>query len=236
MALTAAARKNAKVVLMSTTSNLLEERGREYVRGLSQRREDAVLARLREETAKLPMGIMQISVEQGRLMEMLARATGVKRAIEVGVFTGYSSICVARALPADGKLIACDVSEEWTNVARRYWAEAGVASKIELRLAPASDTLAAMASAGEGGTYDFAFIDADKGAYPDYYEKCLALLRSGGLVAIDNMFMNGKVFDEEPQGEGPQVVRKLAETIFADERVEPSLIPIGDGLLLARKR
>jgi predicted O-methyltransferase YrrM len=220
---------------MSTTSNLLEERCRDYVRALSQRREDAVLARLREQTAKLPMGIMQISVEQGRLMEMLARATGVKRAIEVGVFTGYSSICVARALPADGRLIACDVSEEWTSTARLAWAEAGLTEKIELRLAPASETLTAMLEAGEAGTYDFAFIDADKEAYPDYYEKCVALLRPGGLVAIDNMFMRGKVFDAAPEEAGPRVVRKLAETIFADERVEPSLVPIGDGLLLARK-
>jgi caffeoyl-CoA O-methyltransferase len=206
------------------------------VRGLSQKCEDAVLARLREETSKLPLAIMQISVEQGRLMEMLARATGVRRAIEVGVFTGYSSICVARAMPDGGKLVACDVSEEWTDVARRYWAEAGVADKIDLRLAPASETLAGMIDAGEDGSYDFAFIDADKTGYPDYYEKCLGLLRPGGMVAIDNMFMNGKVFDEEPEGEGPQTVRRLAQAIFADPRVEPSLVPIGDGLLLARKR
>lgn len=221
---------------MSTTSNLLDERGRDYVRGLSERREDALLALLREETSKLPMAIMQISVEQGRLMEMLARSLGVRRALEVGVFTGYSAMCVARALPADGKLVACDVSEEWTSVARRYWQEAGVADRIELRLAPASETLAALSGAGESGTYDFAFIDADKEAYPVYYEKCLALLRPGGMLAIDNMFMNGKVFDDAPQGDGSRVVRKLAEAIFADERVEPSLVPIGDGLLLARKR
>ncbi|MEZ5366350.1 MAG: class I SAM-dependent methyltransferase [Bryobacterales bacterium] len=220
---------------MSTTSNLLDPRGVEYVRQLSMEREDAVLARLREETSKLEMAIMQISVEQGRLMEMLCRALGVKRAVEVGVFTGYSSICVARALPADGKLVACDVSEEWTATARRYRKEAGVAEKIDQRIAPASETLAKLLEAGEGGTYDFAFIDADKEAYPDYYEKCLALLRPGGMVAIDNMFMNGKVFDEQPEKEGPRVVRQLAQTIFADARVEPSLVPIGDGLLLARK-
>ena len=199
-------------------------------------REDDVLARLRQETSKLPLAIMQISVEQGRLMETLCRAFGVRRAVEVGVFTGYSSICVARALPRDGKLVACDVSEEWTDVARRYWAEAGVADRIDLRLAPAAETLAAMIDAGEDGSYDFAFIDADKTGYPDYYAKCLGLLRPGGLLTIDNMFMNGKVFDEEPEGEGPRTVRDLAKTIFADPRVEPSLIPIGDGLLLARKR
>jgi len=221
---------------MSTTSNLLDQRGRDYVRGLSQRREDALLARLREETSKLPMAIMQISVEQGRLMEMLARSIGVRRALEVGVFTGYSAMCVARAMPEDGKLVACDVSEEWTSVARRYWQEAGLSDRIDLRLAPASETLAALIGAGESGTYDFAFIDADKETYPDYYEKCLALLRPGGMMAIDNMFMNGKVFEDVPQGEGPRVVRRLAETVFADDRVEPSLVPIGDGLLLARKR
>jgi caffeoyl-CoA O-methyltransferase len=169
-------------------------------------------------------------------MEMLARSLGARRAVEVGVFTGYSSICVARALPPDGKLVACDVSEEWTAVARRYWAEAGLAGRIDLRLAPASETLAGMIAAGEAGTYDFAFIDADKEAYPDYYEKCLTLLRPGGMMAIDNMFMNGKVFDEAPESEGARVVRALAGTIFADERVEPALVPIGDGLLLARKR
>ncbi|MCB1020996.1 MAG: class I SAM-dependent methyltransferase [Bryobacterales bacterium] len=220
---------------MSTTSNLLDPRGVEYVRRLSIVREDAVLARLREETSTLEMAIMQISVEQGRLMEMLCRALGVRRAVEVGVFTGYSSICVARALPADGKLVACDVSEEWTAMARRYWKEAGVADKIDLRIAPASDTLATMLAAGEGASYDFAFIDADKTAYPDYYEKCLALLRPGGMVTIDNMFMNGKVFDEAPEKEGPRVVRELADTLFADPRIEPSLVPIGDGLLLGRK-
>ena len=227
---------DATVVFMSTTSNLLDPRGIEYLRNLSMQREDDGLARLREETAKLPMAIMQISIEQGRLMETLCRALGVRRAVEVGVFTGYSSICVARAMPPDGKLVACDVSEEWTNVARRYWAAAGVESKIDLRLAPASQTLSAMLDAGEEGSYDFAFIDADKESYPVYYDQCLALLRTGGLVAIDNMFMNGKVFDEAPEGEGPRVVRALARTIFVDERVEPSLIPIGDGLLLARKR
>ena len=221
---------------MSTTSNLLDERARDYVRGLAEQREDAALAALRKETAKLPLAIMQISVEQGRLMEMLVRSMGARRAIEVGVFTGYSAICVARALPADGRLVACDLSEEWTSVARRYWEQAGVADRISLRLAPALDTLAAMLTAGEGASYDFAFIDADKEAYSDYYEKCLELLRSGGMLAIDNMFMNGKVFDESPRDAGPRVVRKLAERIFADERVEPALLPIGDGLLLARKR
>ncbi len=195
-----------------------------------------MLAELRAETAKLPMAIMQISAEQGRLMEVLARSLGVKRAIEVGVFTGYSSICVARALPPDGKLVACDVSEEWTAVARRYWAEAGVAEKIELRLAPASETLAAMLEAGEGGGYDFAFIDADKEGYPGYYEQCLELLRPGGMLALDNAFMGGRVFDGESPSEGARVVRALTEAIFRDERVEPALVPIGDGLLLARKR
>ena len=220
---------------MSTRSHALGEALGAYVRNVSMAGEDALLARLREETSQLEMARMQISVEQGRLMALLAGAIGARRAVEVGVFTGYSSLCVASALPDDGKLVALDVSEEWTAVARRYWAEAGVSHKIDLRLAPAGQSLAAMLAAGEAGTYDFAFIDADKDAYPGYYAQCLELLRPGGLVLIDNMFLNGRVVEPKADDRAAHIVRDLAEAIFADRRVAPALVPIGDGLLLARK-
>lgn len=221
---------------MSTRTLGLDEGLARHLLEVSLPREGDALARLREETAKLPMAVMQISVEQGRLMELLARALGVRRAIEVGVFTGYSALCVARALPEDGRLVACDVSEEWTAVARRYWREAGVAGRVDLRLAPASETLAAMIAAGESASYDFAFIDADKEGYDGYYEQCLALLRPGGLLTIDNMFMNGRVADPKPDDAGGLAVRDLARKIAADGRVDAALVPIGDGLQLVRKR
>jgi caffeoyl-CoA O-methyltransferase len=179
---------------------------------------------------------MQISVEQGRLMALLARSVGTKRALEIGVFTGYSSICVAQQLPADGRLIACDVSDEWTKTARRFWEEAGVAGKISLELGPASETLARLIEGGQTNRYDFAFIDADKEAYDVYYEQCLALLRPGGLITIDNMFMGGRALEPEANEPGPRVVHALTRKIFADQRVDPSLVPIGDGLLVASKR
>ncbi|MBI1354554.1 MAG: SAM-dependent methyltransferase [Acidobacteria bacterium] len=220
---------------MSTHSHALDEALSEFVRNVSMAGESPLLARLREETSHLEMARMQISVEQGRLMAVLAGAIGARRAVEVGVFTGYSSLTVAHALPPDGKLVALDVSDEWTSVARRYWAEAGVADKIDLRLAPAGESLAAMLAAGEAGTYDFAFIDADKDAYPGYYAQCLELLRPGGLVLIDNMFLHGRVLEPAPDDRAAHIVRDLAHQIFADARVVPSLVPIGDGLLLARK-
>lgn len=199
-------------------------------------REPPLLARLREETSKLDMAMMQISAEQGQFMRLLIEAIGARRTIEVGTFTGYSSLAVALSLPDEGRILACDVNHEWTAVARRYWAEAGIAHKIDLRLAPARDTLDALIGAGEKGRYDFAFIDADKKNYDAYYERCLVLLRSGGLLTIDNVLWNGKVIDPAADDEDTRAIRALNAKIAKDERVSVSLVPIGDGLTLARKR
>jgi caffeoyl-CoA O-methyltransferase len=199
-------------------------------------REPALLARLREETARLPSGGMQISPEQGQLMGLLIELIGARRTLEVGVFTGYSSIIVALALPKDGKLVACDVSDEWTSIARRYWREAGVESKIDLHVQPALKTLDALLANGQAGSFDFAFIDADKSGYDAYYERCLTLVRPGGLVAVDNTLWSGAVANDADQGESTRAIRALNSKIAADTRVTSSLVPIGDGLYLARKR
>ena len=199
-------------------------------------REPAILARLRAETAPMEMAGMQISPEQGQFMRLLVELIGAKRVVEVGTFTGYSSLAVALSLPADGRIVACDVNREWTDIARRYWAEAGVAGKIDLRLAPARDTLDAMIAAGEQGRYDFAFIDADKKNYDAYYERCLTLVRTGGLIAVDNVLWNGKVIDTSANDEDTTAIRALNAKVAKDERVTVSLLPIGDGLTLARKR
>ena len=199
-------------------------------------REPELLARLRHETAVLPSGGMQISPEQGQLMGLLIELIGARRSLEVGVFTGYSSTVVALALPPEGRLVACDVSAEWTDVARRYWREAGVESKIELHVRPALQTLDALLAAGDAGSFDFAFIDADKPNYDAYYERCLTLLRPGGLVAVDNTLWSGAVSDETDQRESTRAIRALNVKIAADSRVTTSLVPIGDGLYLARKR
>ena len=199
-------------------------------------REPELLARLRHETAGLPSGGMQISPEQGQLMGLLIELIGARRSLEVGVFTGYSSTVVALALPPEGRLVACDVSAEWTDVARRYWREAGVESKIELHVRPALQTLDALLAAGDAGSFDFAFIDADKPNYDAYYERCLTLLRPGGLVAVDNTLWSGAVSDETDQRESTRAIRALNVKIAADSRVTASLVPIGDGLYLARKR
>jgi caffeoyl-CoA O-methyltransferase len=199
-------------------------------------REPEVLTRLRQETAQLPGARMQISPEQGQLMGLLIELIGAKRTLEVGVFTGYSSTVVALALPPDGKLVACDVSEEWTRIARRYWQQAGVESKIELHIQPAVQTLDKLLASGQAGSFDFAFIDADKVGYDAYYERCLTLLRPGGLVAVDNTLWSGAVADERDQSESTRAIRALNAKIAADARVTASLVPIGDGLYLARKR
>lgn len=198
-------------------------------------RESPLLKRLRDETAKHPRTTMQISPEQGQFMQLLVRLQGASRCIEVGVFTGYSSLAVALALPADGHILACDVSEEFTAVARRYWKEAGVEPKIELRLAPALDTLDARISAGEAGSYDFAFIDADKANYLNYYERILKLLRPGGLMTVDNVLWSGAVIDKQDKSEDTVAIRKFNEFLHADKRIELSMLPLGDGLTLARK-
>lgn len=198
-------------------------------------REPDVLRRLREETLRLPMSMMQIAPEQGQLMRLLVRLIGARRAIEVGVFTGYSSLSVALALPEDGRLIACDISESWTAVARRYWREAGVDAKIELKLAPALETLDALIDSGGSGTFDFGFIDADKSNYVHYYERLLRLLRPGGLVAADNTLWEGAVADLRKKDADTVAIREFNRRVHSDRRVLPSLVPIGDGLTLAVK-
>ncbi len=219
---------------MSRAHTTLTDSLAAYLREVTLR-DDDILRRLREETAPLPLGIMQISPEQGQFMQLLIEMLGARRTIEVGVFTGYSSLCVARALPPDGTIAACDVSEEWTSIARRYWAEAGVTHKIDLKLAPATETLDAMIGAGQGG-YDFAFIDADKENYGRYYEQCLRLLRVGGLIAIDNVLWHGGVCDPAANDADTVAIRALNASLLTDYRVTLSMVPIGDGLTLARKR
>jgi caffeoyl-CoA O-methyltransferase len=199
-------------------------------------REAAPLERLRKETAGLPQAQMQISPEQGALLQLLVRLIAARRTLEVGTFTGYSALAVALALPADGRILACDVSAEWTAVARRHWREAGVADKIELRLQPALQTLDAELAAGKSGSFDFAFIDADKANYLNYYERALALLRPGGLLGIDNVLWGGSVADARRRDADTRAIRALNDKLKDDERIDLSMVPIGDGLSLARKR
>lgn len=202
----------------------------------SSLRDDGVLKALREETASLPLGVMQIAPEQGQLLNLLAKLIGAQRCIEVGVFTGYSALCIARALPDNGTLLACDISEEWTSIARRYWQRAGVSERVNLQLAPAVETLDNAIARGESASYDFAFIDADKANYQTYYERCLTLLRPGGLIIIDNVLWSGSVADSDKQDEDTQALRAIATFVYGDERVDSSMIPVADGLLLCRKR
>jgi predicted O-methyltransferase YrrM len=178
---------------------------------------------------------MQISPEQGQFMAMLVKLIGARRTLEIGVFTGYSALSVALALPADGHVIACDISQEYANIGKPFWQQAGVAHKIDLRIAPALDTLNALVAEGQASLFDFAFIDADKTAYDAYYERCLALLRPGGLVALDNVLWNGKVA-HAADDEDTAALQALNRKLHADERIDLSLVPIGDGLTLARKR
>jgi caffeoyl-CoA O-methyltransferase len=220
---------------MSNRTVSLDNALYEYLLGASLR-EHPALARLRAETATHPQVNMQIAPEQGQFMALLVRLMGARRCIEVGVFTGYSSLAVALALPPGGRIVACDVSDEYTAMARRYWAEAGVADRIDLRLAPALETLDALLAAGEAGRYDFAFIDADKEAYPEYYERLLQLLRPGGLIAVDNTLWDGAVADPADQEPDTVAIRAFNERLHGDERIDLSLVPIGDGLTLARKR
>lgn len=198
-------------------------------------REPAILAALRQFTAKMPQAAMQIAPEQGQLMQLLVRLIGARRCLEIGTFTGYSALCVALAMPRDGELIACDVSLEWTQVARRFWREAGVDSRIDLRIGPALATLDDLLQGG-GSSFDFAFIDADKENYLEYYERVVELLRPGGLMAVDNVLWRGAVADAAVQDAETNAIRALNDRAHHDERVDMSLVPIADGLLLARKR
>ena len=190
---------------------------------------------LRDETDKLEMGIMQVSADQAQFMALLVKLIGARRIIEIGTFTGYSALVMAEALPNDGRLIACDVSEEWTSIARHYWQQAGVTDRIDLRLAPALETLDALLHEGGAGKFDFAFIDADKENQQNYYEHCLTLLRLGGLVVVDNVLWGGSVADRGDKRETTVAIREFNEFIFSDERVDISMVPIGDGVTLARK-
>ena len=199
-------------------------------------RESAVMRRLREETARHEMALMQISPEQGALMALLVELSGATRALEVGVFTGYSALAVAQAMGADGRLTALDISADYTEIARRFWAEAGLAERIDLRLGDARESLAALRAEGLDGAYDFAFIDADKSGYDTYYEHCLALVRPGGLILIDNTFHMGQIAERGRWGENAPVVDALNRKIKADERVTMVMLPIGDGLTICRKR
>jgi caffeoyl-CoA O-methyltransferase len=199
-------------------------------------REPELLRQLRAETAGYREARMQIAPEQGQFMALLARLTGARRCIEVGVFTGYSSLVLSLALPDDGRILACDVSDEWTSVARRYWAAAGVAHKIDLRLAPALETLGGLLAAGDAGSYDFVFLDADKENYLRYYELALELLRPGGLIVADNTLWSGRVVDPANDEATTVALRQFNEYLHRDERVDLSLVPVGDGLTLARKR
>ncbi|MFC5473927.1 class I SAM-dependent methyltransferase [Paraherbaspirillum soli] len=198
-------------------------------------REHPAQAALRDVTRSHPYAGMQISPEQGQFMALLIKLMGARRTIEVGVFTGYSALTVALALPDDGKLLACDISDEYTQIGQPFWAQAHVGHKIDLQLRPALETLDARLAAGEAGQYDFAFIDADKTSYDDYYERCLQLLRTGGLIAIDNTLWSGKVASTDASAD-TAALQALNIKLHQDERIDLSLLPIGDGLTLARKR
>lgn len=220
---------------MSSRTISLSDGLHEYLLSVSLREPD-VLRRLREETAKVPLAVMQISPDQGQFMALLVEMLGARRTIEVGTFTGYSALRVALALPADGRVIACDINAETTAIARRYWAEAGVADKIQLKLAPATETLNGLLAAGEAGRFDFMFIDADKTSYDTYYELGLKLVRPGGLIAIDNVLWGGSVIDAKDETPDTKAIRALNAKLKDDDRVSLSLVPIGDGLTLARRK
>lgn len=206
----------------------------EYLLSVSLREPD-ILQRLRDETAELPMARMQIAPEQGQFMQMLVRLMQARRIIEIGTFTGYSTLWMALGLPADGRLLSCDINREYTDIAQRYWREAGVNDRIELRLAPAIQTLDELLRNGQSDQFDLAFIDAEKTEYPEYYERCLQLLRSGGLVIVDNVLWDGKPADDAEQDEDTRAVRNFNDKLHQDNRVDISLLPVADGVTLALK-
>lgn len=220
---------------MSNQTLGLEPQLYHYLQAVSLR-EPEILTQLRQETAQHPLGRMQIAPEQGQFMALLVQLLAAKKTLDIGVFTGYSALIVALALPPEGKIIACDINQESTAIAQRYWQQAGVADKIDLYIAPAEETLDKLLTAGEAGTFDFAFIDADKSNYDLYYEKALQLVRSGGLIAIDNVLWSGKVADTQFQDNRTNKIRAFNQKLHQDQRVNISLLPIGDGLTLAIKR
>jgi predicted O-methyltransferase YrrM len=220
---------------MSKTTLPIGPRLYEYLLSVSLR-DTPVQQALRAETDLLEFGVMQISPDQGQFMALLVRLVNARWIIELGTFTGYSTLVMADALPPDGRIVACDIDKEWTEIARRYWQQAGVDDRIDLRLAPAGKTLRALLDAGEQEQYDLAFIDADKASMLNYYELCLDLIRPGGLIMIDNVLWGGSVADPNYQSPDVNAIRRFNEYVFQDERVDVSLVPIGDGLTLARKR
>jgi caffeoyl-CoA O-methyltransferase len=220
---------------MSNTSINLTPMLYEYYQRESTREPD-LLKLLRAETERQFGSTMQISPEQGQLMQWLIKLTKAKRTLDIGTFTGYSALAVALALPKDSQVIACDLNSQWTDLAKQFWQEAGVANKISLKLAPAADTLQQLLEKGEANQFDFAFIDADKVNYPTYYELCLRLIKAGGIIAIDNVLWGGAVADKSICDEDTETIRKLNSFIHKDNRVDMTMLPIGDGLTLVRKR
>jgi len=220
---------------MSTRTIELDDRLYDYLVDVSVREHEAQ-RRLRERTADMEDAMMQIAPEQGQFMALLVRLIGARRTLEIGTFTGYSALSVALALPPDGRIVACDVSTDYTDIAGPFWREAGVADKIDLRIAPALETLDALIAEGPDNDFDFAFIDADKENYDGYYERCLRLVRPGGLIAIDNVLWTGSVIDPAKDDADTNAIRALNAKLKTDERVDISLVPIGDGLTLARRR
>jgi caffeoyl-CoA O-methyltransferase len=220
---------------MSRQSLGLSDDLHEYLLSVSLR-ESAVLHALRMETAERPNAEMQIAPEQGQFLQMLVRMIGARQTLEIGVFTGYSALAVAEALPSDGCIVACDISEAYTRTARRYWKRAGVEDKVDLRIAPALDTLDALLEEGRDGAFDFAFIDADKTEYDGYYERCLRLLRPGGVVALDNVLQDGRVAAEDTPDASVRAIQQLNDKLHTDDRIHLSLLPLADGVTLAMKK
>lgn len=219
---------------MSSRTLQLTDQLYDYLLSVSLR-EPAVMKELWQVSSKLPAGVMVISPEQAQFIQLLIQLMGAKKTLEVGTFTGYSALAVALALPEDGQLITCDIDAQVTTIAQEYWQRAGVGNKIKLHLAPALDTLDQLLVNGEAGSFDFVFIDGDKKNYPNYYEKALQLLRTGGLVAIDNVLWSGKVADQDINDDSTCTIRQLNAAIKDDQRVSISMLPLGDGLTLARK-
>ena len=220
---------------MSRRTINLDDNVYDYLLDISLR-DTPVQKALRDETDNLEWARMQISPDQAQFMALLVRLINARKAIEVGTFTGYSALSVAQAMPDDGVVVACDISEEWTSIGRRFWQQAGVAHKIELHVAPAAETLSSLIEDGQSGTYDFAFIDADKVNQLTYYELCMQLIHPGGLIAVDNVLWGGDVADPANHNEDTEAIRTFNQFIYQDAHVDISLVPIGDGLTLARKK